>query len=351
MNVIVKLTRTMIFLFLLCGGLYLTKGFLVPITFGALLAMLFVPLCTWLEKKGVGKALSAILCVLAFVALASGIIALLSWQLSGLAHDADQITKQLGSIPERVQEFIHRTIGMSVEQQQKMMKQQDFSSKAGAKLSILANSAASLLATFFLVVVYIFLFIYYRRHLENFILKLVSEENRDRTKKIIMSSGKVAQQYISGLGMMIGVLWIMYGIGFSIIGVRHALFFAMLCGLLEMMPYVGNLIGTTLTAVMAYTQGGSSMALWIVGVYLVVQFTQTYILEPLIVGARVSINPLCTIIVIIIGEMIWGIPGMILAIPLLGIVKIICDNITWLQPIGFLIGEVKHREKKVKIQS
>ncbi len=351
MDVITKFTKIMMFLLLLCGGLYITKGFLVPITFGALLAMLFVPLCTWLEKRGVGKALSAVLCVLAFVALASGIIALLSWQLSGLAHDADQITKQLSSIPDRVQEFIHHTVGMTVEQQEQMMKQQDLSSKAGAKLGILANSAASLLATFFLVIVYIFLFIYYRGHLENFILKLVSEEDRERTEKIIMSSGKVAQQYISGLGMMIGVLWIMYGLGFSIIGVRHALFFAILCGLLEMMPYVGNLIGTTITALMAYSQGGSSMALWIIGVYLAVQFTQTYVLEPLIVGARVSINPLCTIIVIILGEMLWGIPGMILAIPILGIVKIICDNVTWLQPLGFLIGEVKQKEQKVVIRS
>lgn len=93
----------------------------------------------------------------------------------------------------------------------------------------------------------------------------------------------------------------MYGVDFSIIGIKQALFFAILCGLLEIVPYVGNLTGSLITSVMAFTQGGSSMALWVLAVYGIVQFTQTYFLEPLIVGAKVSINPLCTIMVIIAG--------------------------------------------------
>ncbi|MEJ7671601.1 MAG: AI-2E family transporter [Chitinophagaceae bacterium] len=78
--------------------------------------------------------------------------------------------------------------------------------------------------------------------------------------------------------------------------------------------------------------------------YAVVQFIQTYILEPLVVGAEVNINPLFTIIAIVLGELIWGIPGMVLAIPLTGIFKIICDNVEPLKPYGFLIGKEKRRE-------
>ncbi len=327
----------------------MAQGFLVPITFAALIAMLFVPISAWFEKKRLGKVLSALLCVLLFMGVGSGIVALLSWQVAGIAEDADNIASQLSKIPAGIQGFIQKTVGLTVEQQQQMLKEQNFSTKLGGKIAGFANSAASMLGLSLLVLVYIFMFIYYRGHLENFVLKLVSDENREKSKKIMHSSGRVAQQYISGMGMMIGILWIMYGVGFSIIGIRHALFFAVLCGLLEMMPYVGNLIGNILTALMAYTQGGSNMALWVLAVYGVVQFTQSYLLEPLVVGARVSINPLCTIVVVILGEMIWGIPGMVLAIPLLGIVKIICDNVSWLRPFGFLIGEVKQREKKGNI--
>ncbi len=344
---ITKATRVLLFFFLFFGGLYFGRDFLVPIIFAALLAMLLTPICMWLERRGLYRGLATTACVLLLIGVVIGIVALLSWQLAGISGDADQVIGQLNKIPGKLQEYIHTTVGIPVEQQRKMVNPDDITSQAGAKLAALANSAMAAVGTALLVLIYIFLFIYYRDHLRNFVLKFVPADDMERARRVMLSCSSVAQQYISGLGMMIGVLWIMYGIGFSIVGVKHALFFALLCGLLEMMPYVGNLTGTLLTAVMAFTQGGSNMALWVIAVYAVVQFTQTYLLEPLIVGARVSINPLCTIMVVILGEMVWGIPGMILAIPLLGIIKIICDNITWLQPFGYLIGEVRQRGTKL----
>jgi predicted PurR-regulated permease PerM len=93
---------------------------------------------------------------------------------------------------------------------------------------------------------------------------------------------------------------------------------------------------------MVVTQGGgSNMLLGVLATYAVVQFVQTYVLEPLVVGAKVSINPLFTILAIVVGEMLWGIAGMVLAIPISGIMKIIFDNIPQLEPLGFLIGTVK----------
>jgi predicted PurR-regulated permease PerM len=79
----------------------------------------------------------------------------------------------------------------------------------------------------------------------------------------------------------------------------------------------------------------------VVVTYGLVQFFQTYVLEPLVVGKNVNINPLVTIAGIVFGEFIWGIPGMILAIPLLAMTKIICDHIEPLKPYGYLIGTEK----------
>jgi predicted PurR-regulated permease PerM len=119
-------------------------------------------------------------------------------------------------------------------------------------------------------------------------------------------------------------------------------------GLLEIVPFVGNITGTSLTILMALTQGGGGgMIIGILITYGLVQFIQTYILEPMIVGSEVNINPLFTILGIILGELVWGIPGMILAIPILGILKIVCDHIPSLQPYGFLIGEEKKKKKGI----
>ena len=143
---------------------------------------------------------------------------------------------------------------------------------------------------------------------------------------------------------MIIILWIMYGIGFSIAGVKNAFFFAILCGLLEIVPFVGNISGTILTIIASLaTGGGSNVLIGILIVYGLVQFIQTYILEPLVVGEQVSINPLFTIVGLVIGELVWGIPGMVIALPVLGMLKVIFDNIDPLKPYGFLIGSQKKK--------
>ena len=171
---------------------------------------------------------------------------------------------------------------------------------------------------------------------------LVPAGNKKNAQAIMEEARGVAQKYITGLAWMILCLWIMYGIGFSIVGVKSAIFFGILCGVLEIVPFVGNLTGNAITVIAVVVQGGSSsMIIGIIVTYAIVQFLQTYILEPLVVGRGVSINPLFTIAGIVGMELIWGIPGMVLAIPLLGITKIICDHIEPLKPYGFLIGQEK----------
>jgi predicted PurR-regulated permease PerM len=171
---------------------------------------------------------------------------------------------------------------------------------------------------------------------------LVPKEEVQETERMLSDAGKVSQNYLSGLGMMIFMLWIMYSIGFSIIGVESAIFFAVLCGILEIVPFIGNLTGTGLTILMVISQGGSNnMVLGVFLTYMFIQFVQTYFLEPLVVGAEVNINPLFTILVLVFMEIIWGIPGMIMAIPMLGILKIICDHVQILKPFAFLIGKTR----------
>jgi len=157
----------------------------------------------------------------------------------------------------------------------------------------------------------------------------------------------ISQQYLLGLSKMIVLLWIMYGVGFSAIGVENALFFAVLCGLLEIVPFVGNITGTVLTVLISAVHGASlSLLGGIVITYVIVQFIQGWILEPLILGPQVKINSLFTIIALVLGELIWGIPGIILAIPVTAMLKIVCDQVESLKPYGFLIGEIKMSKKE-----
>ena len=335
----------LLFSFLAVGCLYFARDFLIPLALSAMLAMLFVRLSNYLEKKGVKRGWSALICVLLLVIFVAGAFTLLTYQISNLADNMGGIKKRLVDMLEQVRLWIYQTFGVSYEKQEQFFKEQSKAS-GGGRIGSFAGSFMGILLNSILVTVYIYLLLYSRNHIKQFILKLFDTDKRAKTEKVIGQSVQVAQKYLSGLSAMILMLWIMYGIGFTIVGVEYAIFFAILCGFLEIVPFVGNITGTSITILAVLVQGGDGgMLLGVVITYMLVQFFQTYILEPLVVGEQVSINPLFTIIVIVAGEMIWGIAGMILAIPLLGILKIICDNVPALQPYGFLIGSEKKKGK------
>jgi predicted PurR-regulated permease PerM len=112
-------------------------------------------------------------------------------------------------------------------------------------------------------------------------------------------------------------------------------------------PSYGNITGTAVTLVVSALYGADlSMLGGIVLVYVVIQMFQGWVLEPLILGPQVKINPLFTIFALVLGELIWEISGIILAIPMIAIFKIICDHITSLKPYGFLIGEIETERKE-----
>jgi predicted PurR-regulated permease PerM len=344
-----KAIKVLLFVFLLALVLHYGKPFFVPLTFAGLLSMLLLPVSLKLEGWGMNKAVAIVLSILLIVLFFGGIVALLAWQISDISQDASQIEHSIQQKIQQVKQYVSNTLGISPQKQQELFqKQQSSGGKLASFLSGALTSVGAVLTNFLLVLVYIFLFMYFREHLKKFILKLFPKTQQAEAGKVIESSRKVAQKYITGLMLMIIGLWIMYSIGFAIVGVKNFFFFAILCGLLEIVPFVGNLIGNILTVVVSLAQGGDmNLVIGILVTYGLVQFIQSYILEPLVVGSEVSIHPVFTIIGIVAGEFIWGIAGMILAIPILGITKIVCDHVEPLKPFGFLIGEEKKKHSSM----
>ena len=345
-----KSISVLFFIFLVISGMYFSREFLIPLAIAALLAILFVPISKWFENRNIGRVMSSILCVLILLICLSSIIFLLSWQASDISTDISDMGNRLSKITTDIRQFIAKNLGISVNKQKQWMEGQTSGGSGTMGMAgMVLSSLMGILINTILVLVYFFLFISSRSHLKKFILMLVPDSQNKETEQIICDGGNMAQRYISGMGMMIFMLWIMYGIGFSIVGVENALFFAVLCGLLEIVPFIGNLTGTALTLMMVISQGGTDhMIIGVLATYFIVQFVQTYILEPLVVGSEVNISPLFTILIIVFMEIIWGIPGMILAIPMLGIIKIICDHVKPLKPFGFLISREKSsKENKI----
>lgn len=205
------------------------------------------------------------------------------------------------------------------------------------------------LGTSLLTLVYIFFFLLYRSKFRKSVVRTVPEEKQEKTHEVMSSAVKVSQNYLAGKLILCVIIAVFYAIGLSLSGIKHAILVAVLASVLTLIPYLGNIIGFGLALGMAFFSGGSSTA--IIGVCLtfgITQFLETYTLEPYVVGDKVDLDPTFTIIVVVLGNAVWGVIGMLIAIPALGIAKVIFDHVSALKPLGYMIGQEGIGEGKEK---
>jgi predicted PurR-regulated permease PerM len=326
--------------------LYFARPVFMPLALAGVLSLVFMRPSGWMERKGVPRIITALLAGLFFVAVVAGVVLLINWYVHQFASDLPELEKRVSGVIGDDRQFLKEQWGLRVPGGSRgpgLMAAAD----AGKMTTSVVGSVVAVLVHLILIVVYMIMLLTMRAHIRAFLLRLVKPQNEPRMLLVMSRSVKVAQEYMYGMMIIIGFLWVMYGIGFSIIGVKYALFFAILCGILEIIPFVGNITGSTLTCVMALSQGGGMhMVLEILATYGIIQFVQFYIVSPLVMRAQVNLSPLFTIVVLIAGELLWGIPGMILAIPVLGMLKIVCDEVEFLQAFGFLLGRAKPKQRK-----
>lgn len=326
--------------------LYLGASVLIPLALAGLFSALLQGIASWLEKKGFTRLWASLTAVLTLQGVISAFAAVLALQLHDMVEQSQDLTAQIQAQVERLKSWVSETFGISSTEQQELLQSQQDNEKTGDALIAIVGGLANATLNAILITVYTFLLLVYRDNIKRFVLSIVPKDKQGKTEEIISKSAQVSRQYVQGLFYMVACLWVMYGIGFSILGVEGALFFALLCGALEIIPFVGNLVGNTIVVLAVLAQGGSpAMVLGVIGIYVLVQLTQTYILEPIIVGHRVNINALFTILGLIVGELLWGIAGLALAIPALGILKIICDHVPEWKAIGDLL-DPNRREPK-----
>lgn len=338
--------KKLLVLSLIFAGLYFAKALLMPLFIGGILATLFLPLCNWLEMKKMPKSIAVLLCMMALLLVVILLISLLGLKISDLLSDLASIKQKAFETARSVQDYIFNHLNISRDDQFKILIKEQPS--YASIMQIMLSSVTSFLTNFILVLAYFVFLLLSRNHIKKFLLRITTTAEHPEMENIIFSVTRISQQYLVGLSKMIVLLWIMYGIGFGIIGLENAVFFAVLCGLLEIVPYLGNIVGIAITVVIAAVSGADpELLVGIVITYGIIQLIQTSFFEPLILGPQVKINPLFTIIILVVGELLWGIPGLILAIPLTAMFKIVCDHIEALKPYGFLIGEIKNAKSEM----
>lgn len=337
-----RVINAQLFIILSAAILYFARTVFMPLAIAGMFALVLMPLCRRLEEAGCHTVVAALICGLIFALLVAAIILFLVWHVQHIAADFSDIRQHFTDYLHGIRKYLHDRFGMDTLKKDSPLPipVQPDGNGIGKIAASLMGTVLSVAINLILIVVYMIMLLCMRHEIRVFILRLCNPGSTGKAEVVIDQSARVVQQYLRGLAIIIVCLWVMYSIGFSLIGVHTPVFFAILCGILEIIPFVGNITGTTLTSLMALSQGGGfGMVLGVVCTYMLIQAIQFYIISPLVMQTQVSIYPIFTILILFVGDLIWGIPGMILAIPVLGIVKIVCDHIDYLQSFGSLLGK------------
>lgn len=340
-DIFYRFNQYLFFFGLIVVVMYFGKAFLVPMVFAALLAMLMAPVCRRLDGWGFNRAMSSFTCVLILVLIIIGVAMIISTQISTFAENMSQIESKGKEILREAQSFIEEKIGVSPQEQEKIVKEQTQNpNKQGPGLAAqILTAITSTLTGLVLSLVITFLMIYNKEQFETFFIKVYQDEDTDKVRTIVDQITQVSQKYLTGRAMSVIIIAAMYSTGLLIVGVKNAILLAGIAALLTVIPYLGTVLGGLFPVVMALLTADVRTALLAGVVMLVIQTIDNYFIEPNVVGGEVNLNALWSILSIIAGGMIWGVAGMIVFLPLFGIIKIVCDHVAPLKPIGYLLGE------------
>ncbi|WP_353196230.1 AI-2E family transporter [Parapedobacter defluvii] len=339
---VLELAASLISLALIIALMYVLQGVLLPLMFSILIAISLYPVAGTLERLRLGKAFSALLAVILAIAILSGLIWFIIHQVIVIGRDGAEIQTKFLSIFDTIQHWLQERFGLEPTDIVERLRGQanQILSNAASYVTAAFGSLGNILAGAVLVPLFSFFLLYYRVFFREFFFRAFRSTPQDVVHTTLNKIYTVVQSYLLGLVTVMGIVAILNTVGLWIMGIQYAWFFGTLASLLMLLPYIGIAIGSILPALFALaTKDSAWYAVGVIAWFQVVQFLEGNVITPNIVGSKVSINPLMAIISILLGGMLFGLAGLILALPLTATIKVIFDAIPSMNAFGFLIGE------------
>jgi len=334
-----KTALIFISLFGIMYSLYIAQDILIPIIMATIFAVLLNPIVNYLETKKINKFFAIALTVFFGLLIVSGLLFFLISQATSFSEALPILKKKFGESSASVITWIAEKTHineMKIESWiQATQKDQIKQFKIGEKISSFGN----VMITIFLLPVYMVMILYYKPLLLEFFRRLFHNRDFVAVEDVLLNTKKIIQSYVVGLFIEFIIIAILNSLGLLMIGIRYAFLLGIIGALLNFIPYLGAMIAASIYMLIAFITMPPIYVLYVLIMYGVIQVIDNNFLIPRIVASRVQINALVSIVSVIIGGAIWGIPGMFLSIPLIAIVKVVCDHIDSLNAWGFLLGD------------
>ncbi len=319
------------------------KSLLVPLVFAAVFALTLRPICNWVERYVQIDWLSIVITfVIAALPVAAAVV-VFTYQTVEVMDDLPTITEEFQESLNRI--FIYTTDKLDLELEVSgydWVRGQlgDALDQPFLYLSGLVTGAGGVVGTLLLIFLYTFLLLLYRSPLHHFILGQFGGLNRERIDLVLADTQRMSYTYLKGLGIVMVILGLLNSVGLTLIGIDYAFFWGFLAAFLAIIPYIGTTIGGLLPFLYALsTTDNALQPILVVILFTTVQGIEGNIITPKVVGSSIQVNPLAAIIALFFGGFVWGVEGLILALPLTAMIRILMVHSHSFRPFGLLLSD------------
>jgi AI-2 transport protein TqsA len=339
--------QTFVFPFLALAAatafLYFARTIVIPVVIAASLAYVLSPAVSLLEKLKIPHALAVILVLL----ISFFIIGLIGYLLFAQANDLIQdLPTYWNNLIEYSTQLLSKFKGLLPQAGEFYLKSFQLKDLSGITKYLLSgiSSTVSFFISLFLILFLTFFILNDQTMLKERLIRAFGKSEKETAENILAEINKQIQGFLLVKFGTSLALAIIFTLGLLIIGVDYAYIWGPIAGILNLIPYIGSIIGTLLPLIVAGVQFQAVMPMiWVLLLFVIFQNLEGYVISPKLIGDKLNLNPLAILISVMYWTWLWGAIGIILAIPITASIKVICDHVESLEPIGILLGGKKDK--------
>lgn len=343
-----KIALIAIGLFAFVYTVYIGQQIIIPIVYSVLIAILLNPFVNFLLRKKVNKIIAITIAVVLLILLCILFFYIISSQISIFSETFPLLKEKFNDICDEFLKWFSERFNIHQSKINTWIANTETDFVANFAFQEKIMFAGQIVIVVMLIPVYVFMILFYKPLLLEFIHKVFKSAYNIAVSEVLTSTKRIIQSYLVGLFFEMIIIGTLNSIALLILGIDYAIILGITGAIINIIPYLGGIVAIAMPMIIAFvTKDSLSSTLFVFFAYIIIQFIDNHYVIPKIVASRVKINPLISIIVVLIGNAIWGIPGMFISIPLTAILKVILDHIEPLKPYGFLMGELE-TDKPIK---
>lgn len=308
---------------------------LAPLFIGFIVAWLFAPLVDKMTKNGMSRILASMIVYVIFIAF---LLVFFRIFIPIIYNELNELIKTLPNITSKITDFINNTFdkinGETFDTEAIKTNILDAITTYGTSISsnlpttivtIMSNLFSGLGTIFFGLIIGLYMLFDFD-NVTNLLLKVIPVKHQVEVASLVEKIGSEVRKCVNGTLLVACMVFVCDTIGFGIIGLKSALLFGLFCGITDLIPYIGPYLGTAVATIVGLTQS-PLIGLGVFIIACVVQLIESYVLQPIVMSKATNLHPVVIICGLLIFGHFFGIVGMVLASPIMSVIKVILEFI------------------------